>query len=138
MVPQLMNFHLADPLDKRFKDKLESISIGLSDDLGGVSEVHGEKADSLVAAILESACQASHYRNITLGLEAASELPREWLLSRIERVAGQLLDWTDEWEYCRLLELAESLDSSLLARLVDRGLGSHDEGIAEAARKFQV
>lgn len=126
------------PYHRHFKEDLDNISPGLSQDLGSASDLQPIDAERLIALVLERGCQCQNIRNIILGREAAAELPRKWLLKRIERVAAQTLDLdNDDWEYRRLLEIAEILDKDFLALLIRRGLASRNPEIVEAANDFQ-
>ena len=58
------------------------------------------------------------------------------MLERIEGIADRTLNYDDDWEYRRLLELYERLDANLLSRLVSRGIESPNADIAEAAQDF--
>ena len=129
---------LVFPYDERFQNALNAISPNLSEDLHRAGNLSDADADGLVALILEHACQCQNIRNIELGREAAAELPRTWLLERIERIAASQLDFDkDDYEYRRLLELSHSLDQQLFRRLVKRGLLSENADVREAAHHFQ-
>jgi hypothetical protein len=133
-----MDFHLAHPYDRRLREDLDAIAPGLSDDLGFAAGLPEAQAERLVGLIIELACQCQNTRNITLGREAAAEVPRLWLLGRIEGVAERMLDLDDEWEYRRFLEVAELLDPGLLSRIISRGLTSGNAEVVEAAEDFAL
>lgn len=92
--------------------------------------------DALRDAI-QLACQAQNVSRIVKGRQQVLALPRAWVLERIEQVAGEAIDLSDEWEYRRLLELAESLDAGLVQRFVSLGLDSEDPEVREAAQDFR-
>lgn len=85
---------------------------------------------------LQLACTCQGLSRINQGRAAILALPRQWVLQEIERVAKESLDLNDEWEYRRLLELAESLDPALVQRLVAFGLASANIEVQEAADDF--
>lgn len=86
---------------------------------------------------LELACQPQNASLIVVGRSRVLELPREWVLDHIEQVAMAALDLSDDWEYRRLLELAEMLDPGLLQRFVSLGLGNPDPDVHEVAEDFK-
>ena len=86
---------------------------------------------------LELACQPQNAGLIVQGRSRVLALPREWVLEHIEPVATAALNLSDEWEYRRLLELAELLDPGLLERFVSLGLGDPDPDVHEAAEDFK-
>jgi hypothetical protein len=83
------------------------------------------------------ACQPTYVPFIEKGRSQILALPRAWVLEHIEQVALAVIDLSDDWEYTRLLELAELLDSGLLQRFVSLGLGNPDPDINEAAEDFK-
>jgi hypothetical protein len=131
-----MTLNPADSYHRHFKAFLDAISPELAADLSAVTALPAAQADRVVAEILSCACQATHASLIELGREAAASLPRQWLMEQIERVADRTLNYDDEWEYRRLLELYKHLDDALLSRLVHRGINSKNSEIAEAAGDF--
>jgi hypothetical protein len=92
--------------------------------------------DALRAA-LALACQAQNIGRITAGRQQVLAMPRAWVLERIEQVAAEVLDLSDEWEYRRLLEVGALLDAGLVRRLVRLGLDSENPEVREAAQDFQ-
>ena len=132
-----MQFHPSDPRDAAFKAELDELSPNISADLGRITTRSEQNGEQILEAILLRGCQAQHTRNIVLGRLAAAEVPRDWLVARIERVAARVLNLEDEWEYRRFLELCGELDAGLLQRLVAHGLVSDNAEIREAAEDFQ-
>jgi hypothetical protein len=92
--------------------------------------------DKLREAV-ELACKPQNASRIVTGRKQVLAMPRQWVLERIENVAAESLDISDEWEYRRLLELAAILDAALLQRVVALGLGCDDPEIQEAAEDFR-
>ena len=95
------------------------------------STIRGQIQDALGLA-----CSAQSDRAIARGRAEILALPREQVLEHIESVATATLPF-EEWEYRRLLELYEQLDTGLLQRLVARGESSSDADIREAADDFR-
>jgi hypothetical protein len=127
---------LQDPYDRRTREELEEISLGLSEAFHRVSSLPDSDAERAVESLLRRACGATHERLITLGREYLLEANRPWLVSRIERLAESSVNLKDEWDFRRLLELYQMLDQALLARLVEVGLRSSNPAISEAAQDF--
>jgi hypothetical protein len=96
-----------------------------------------DQSFDLLRKALGRACQAQHIRNILAGRQQVLALPRAWVLECIERVAAEVLDLNDDWDYLRLLELAELLDAALVQRIVTLGLTSSNPEVREWAEDFQ-
>jgi hypothetical protein len=97
----------------------------------------GELLDELRDA-LQAACQPTSAERIVRGRERVLALPRAQVLANLERVAAEVLDLSDYWEYRRLLELAAVLDADLTQRLVALGLDHADTDVKEAADDFRT
>lgn len=131
-----MKFNAVSPYDDRFQDELNKIYPAITDDLSLVGSLPEEIGRKATAAALGCACEAQNMRNITLGREALLEFPRSWLLARIEVIAEETLNLTDEWEYRRFVELCLLLDDELSRRQIAKGLASPNPEIREAARDY--
>jgi hypothetical protein len=83
------------------------------------------------------ACQASYVPRILRGRAGVLSAPRTWILAHVEQIAEDAIDWDDEWDYRRLLELYALLDPRLLPRAIEKGLTSHNPEVAEAAEEFR-
>lgn len=76
------------------------------------------------------------HADIALCREVILSLPREWVVSNIERCAEPLLAQGTDEEYRRLLELYINLDRNLACRLATRALQNDDPDIREAGEDF--
>lgn len=92
--------------------------------------------ENILRINLLDACQASYTPNISKARDIILELPREWVLGNIHHIATEILNLSDEWEYRRLLELYQMLDTELLTKLITIGLKSNNPEIKEAAYDF--
>jgi hypothetical protein len=129
--------------EEEYRARLDSLRPGLSDQLGLVPTLTAEQAHQVVSYLLGLACQATNDTSIRLGRGGIAGIPADWLVHRIEQIAEEHLDLSDDWQFTRLLELyalldkrAGSLNRGMLARLVARGLGSPNPEIVEAAADF--
>ena len=92
--------------------------------------------DALREAV-EQACQCTYAPKIVAGRHQVLAMPRAWVLEHMERVAVECLDLSDDWEFRRLIELAQLLDVELVRRLIPLGMGSTNPEVVEAAEDFK-
>jgi hypothetical protein len=83
------------------------------------------------------ACQASYAPRILRGRAGILSAPKAWILAHVEQIAEDAIDWDDEWDYRRLLELYALLDPHILPRATEKGLTSHNPEVREAAEWFR-
>ena len=120
-----------------FRAGLDAYSEGLAEHPERVTELEPATGAAVIAELLEYACQLQNNLNIELGRAGLAALPREWLLARIEPALEPLFATDDDWEYGRMLEVAELLDAALTRKLIRRGLESENEEIREAAEDWR-
>lgn len=125
------------PYDQQVIDWLDDYEPDLWRCLDHVRNLTESVAVSILAGLLQLACQSQNVRNITLGRQGILELPREWTRARTHEIATKTLDLEQEWEYLRLLEVYHELDHVLCANLIAIGLESDNEEIRESAQDFQ-
>ena len=125
-----------DPRAQRLIKWLDGFEQDLWNNLHRVPELSRSASAEIVGHFLELSCMTQHAGNIQLGRTGILELPRPWIVERIEVIATNVLSLDDEWQYRRLLEVYKELDKGLLLRLVAHGQSSHDDVIKEAAQDF--
>ena len=116
-----------------YREGLNRLYPDLADNLHILPTLEQSVASLAVQFLLALACQASNSANIQLGLNGLASIPRNWLLSNIEREAQFLLDMDDEWEYRRLAEFYFELDVNLSKKLAQLGRESKNEEVVDAA-----
>lgn len=116
-----------------YRDSLNKLHPDLADNLHSLPTLEQSVASLAVQFLLALACQASNSANIQLGRDGLESIPRNWLLSTIEREAQIVLDMDDEWEYRRLSEVYFELDVDLAKKLARLGQKSKNEEVVEAA-----
>ena len=96
---------ILDPYTIAFRQQMTISHKDLWKHLELTPKLEPKIGDAVLRYVLELACQCQHIRNIELGRMALLELPREWVLQHIERVAEPLLQLNDEWEYRLALKM---------------------------------
>ena len=120
---------------RSFRNKLDAFSPGLASDIGSLLALGEETIQRVLCFLVESACMSQGTEAISLGCEKLQALPR--LLGRIEAVAADIINFDDDYEYRRLVELAALLDKSFTRRLIERGLKSQNADVRDVAAEFK-
>jgi hypothetical protein len=78
--------------------------------------------------------------DLDLVREVILAMDREWVLGQIGALVDTILNREDitYWEYGRLAELLELLDSPMLENIVRRAEASDDRDIREVAERFRL
>src|SRR5271165_5304180 len=123
-----MNQALGDALRRQ----LDSLSPRVSDHLKQLGELPVPVQQDIIAALVSRACQSQHVGNITIARNAIAQIPPTCLRLGLPAAIQKAVNFADEWEYRRLLELLQAIDSDLLDEYVQVGLSSTDMDIREA------
>lgn len=91
---------------------------------------------SVLRVLIENACLSQNYRSIELGRKKIDEIDKIWLKEHFINVANSCINFNDEWEYRRLLELAKKTLPGLVQEVIKRGLSSINGEVREAAMDF--
>lgn len=94
-------------------------------------------ADMVIGELLGDACCGQNISPIIISRKWLSMFPTEWISGKIQKLASQYINITDEWEYRRLLELAEIISPKLLVWAIELADESEDLDIKEAATDFR-
>jgi len=122
--------------EQSFRKRLDEFADGLSEDISGLHFLDKAVQENVFRFLLKLACQSQDSEALQMGGQGIRALRRAWVLERIEAVSEAVLDLSNDYEYRRLLELAETLDDDLLKNLVKRGQESNDEELRETAEGF--
>ena len=106
-------------------------------DADQIMELDQDTSDKIVGLLLSYACQSQNDRPITLGRTYLTMFSREWITSRIMKVAPGVLDLNDDWEYRRLMEVSKLISDDLFRWAHEQGRGSDDPDVVEAYDDFK-
>jgi hypothetical protein len=107
------------------------------DSLENLDQLPSEIGMSLLAVLVNYACESQNTTVIMLARDRVKKIPLKWLTQYYHEVVNGSIDWEDEWEYLRLLELTQEVAPELLEVIIDRGLLSENDEIHEAAEYFR-
>lgn len=116
---------------------LNRISQNSYNNMVGLDSLPLDKAREILTILLGFACEAQNIANITIARGLILQIPSKWLLDNLKSVAEETIDFNDDWEYRRLLELVECISKELLKWAVELGLNSNDIEIKEVAEDFK-
>lgn len=91
----------------------------------------------VLKVLIENACLGQNYAPIELGRKKINEIDKEWLNSHFLEVASSCIDYSDEWEYRRLVELVVLVVPKLKQKVLDIGRDSENEEIREVVEDYE-
>jgi len=96
-----------------------------------------EVSKRVLKVLIENSCLGQNYGPIELGRKKIGEIDKEWLKQHFIEVANECINFSDEWEYSRLLELVVYAIPELKHRVFEFGINSENEEIREVVEDFQ-
>ncbi len=107
------------------------------DDIKTVDKYPLEIAQRVLKELLKNACLATNYLPIELGRKKINEINKEWLKQNLVFVTEKCIDYSDEWEYRRLLELVVLTIPELKSEILEKGKKTGNEEIREVVTDFE-
>ena len=91
----------------------------------------------VLKVLIENACLGQNYIPIELGRKKINEINKEWLNRYFLEVASSCINYSDEWEYRRLVELVVLVVPELKQRVLNIGKNSENEEIREVVEDYK-
>lgn len=87
--------------------------------------------------LIENSCLGQNYGPIEISRKKINEIDKVWLKQYLIEVASTCIDYSDEWEYRRLVELVVFVMPELKQEILKFGAQSENEEVREVVEDFQ-
>ncbi len=128
---------LVNRYEKRIIDDLETVQVGCYSDVNNLHKYPEELARQILKKLIEWACQPQNITPIVLARKKIDEINKDWLKHCFLDVAKECIDFSDYWEYRRLLELIDCVIPELKAAALKLCEDSEDEDIREVLEDYK-
>ena len=123
--------------EKRIIDDIDAIQAGCYYEMANLHKYPKELAGKILQKLIEWACQPQNVTPIVLARKKIGEIDKEWLRNCLLDVAKECIDFSDYWEYSRLLELIVCIIPELKAEALQLCEDSEDEDIREVFEDYK-
>ncbi len=106
-------------------------------DISVVDEYPVDVAKAVVKLLVENACQGQNISGIELARNNLKRVKKEWIKKYFFDITKECIDYSDDWEYRRLLELTEDILPELKMDILNVNINSDDEEILEIIEDFK-
>ena len=96
---------MTDWREERLKEELNRIDGFQIDDLCRLDMYNKDIAQKVLSILLEWACYGQNEAGIMMGRRKISEIPIEWLELNLVCTVKNYFDYSEDWNYRRLLEV---------------------------------
>ncbi len=128
---------MSDVYEKRIIDDIEAVQVGAYSNIGRVDKYPKKIACLILQKLLEWACQPQNATAIIIARNRISEIDKDWLKQYFFEVAEKCIDFSDDWEYRRLMELIICVIPELKEDALALVENSEDEDIQEVVRDYR-
>ena len=124
-------------IEKRIKDDVETVCKGSYDDISNLHKYPEKTANEILKKLIEWACKPQNVTPIVLARKKIDEINKNWLKQCFVDVAKECIDFSDYWEYRRLLELIVCVVPELKPLALQICEDSEDKDIREIIEDFK-
>lgn len=129
---------MTDPYEIHLKKRLEDIDGFKYDNIKFLEQYPITTAEQALRILLESSCLGQNCVPIQLGRNKLKEVNKFWLQKHLIRVASSCINFSDEWEYRRLVELVIEVIPELKDEILRIGVDSENEDVREVVYDFKT
>ena len=126
-----------DTYEKRIMDDLESVPVGCQSDINNLHKYPQELSKQILRRLIEWACQPQNDTLIILARKKINEIDKDWMKVHFLDVAKECIDFSDYWEYRRLLELIVLVLPEVKTMALKICEDSEDEDIREVIEDYK-
>ena len=124
-------------VEKRIIEDIETIKVGCYGDIYNLHKYPQKLSRQILRKLIEWACQPQNDTPIVLARKKINEINREWLKIHFLDVAKMCIDFSDYWEYRRLLELIVLVLPEVKFDALKICENSEDEDILEVIEDYK-
>ncbi len=126
-----------DIYDKRIFDDIEAVQEGCYSDIVNLHNYSEELGRQILYKLIEWACKPQNDTPIKIARERIAQINKEWLKVHFLDVAKACIDFSDYWEYRRLLELIVLVLHEAKMSVLKICEDSEDEDIREVIEDYK-
>lgn len=124
-------------VEKRIIEDIETIKVGCYGDIDNLHKYPQKLSRQILRKLIEWACQPQNDTPIVLARKKINEINKEWLKIHFLDVAKMCIDFSDYWEYRRLLELIVLVLPEVKLDALKICENSEDEDILEVIEDYK-
>lgn len=107
------------------------------EDICSLDKLDESTAEKALSILLEYACYGQHIEGIELGRREIAKIPKTWLKSHLLAVVKNSFEYSDDWNYRRLLELVVKLIPELKNDILSINYGTTDPNLIDVLEEYK-
>lgn len=131
-----MNDYSENLYEDMIESKINKLSKSIYDDMKNIDFYPTNISKNVLKILLENACLGQNIAPIEISRKKIGEMDKEWLRNNIQDISSACINFGDEWEYRRFVELIEITIPDLLEWILEIGKRSTNEEVREVVADF--
>ena len=123
--------------EELLKQELYEVNGFLIEELCNICSYEKQVSEKALSILLQWACYGQNVSGILLGREKIATIPKEWLQEHLLTVVKNDFEYTDDWNYRRLLELVRSLVPELMEDMLLINSDTNNPDLLEVVEDFR-
>lgn len=123
--------------EERLKQELYEVNGFLIEELCNISTYEDQVSEKVLSILLQWACYGQNESGILFGREQIATIPKKWLQEHLLTVVKNNFEYTDDWNYRRLLELVSKQVPELMEDVLLINSDTNNPDLLEVIEDFR-
>lgn len=123
--------------EELLKQELYKVNGFLIEELCNISTYEKQVSEKVLSILLQWACYGQNESGILFGREQIATIPKKWLQEHLLTVVKNNFEYTDDWNYRRLLELVSKQVPELMEDVLLINSDTNNPDLLEVIEDFQ-
>lgn len=133
-----MSSFFGDPYMQKIIRDINKISNGIFDDIKNLDTYPLDISKQVLRLLIRNSCLGQNCAPIEIGRKKIGQIAnKDWLVKHFMEIADENINYSDDWEYRRLMELIMLHIPELKEDALLRGKDSENEEVREVVEEFK-
>uniref|UniRef100_UPI004055A890 hypothetical protein n=1 Tax=Agathobacter sp. TaxID=2021311 RepID=UPI004055A890 len=123
--------------EERLKQELYEVNGFLIEEICNISTYEEQVSEKVLFILLQWACYGQNESGILFGREQIATIPKKWLQEHLLTVVKNDFEYTDDWNYRRLLELVSKQVPELMKDVLLINSDTNNPDLLEVIEDFR-
>ena len=131
-----MSVQLNNIYENMLRKEVDEVSGDIYDNIKNLERYPIENAKKVLEILIQSACIGQNCAPIELARRKIGEINHQWIIEHFIETADACINYLDEWEYRRLVELTVYCVPELKSIMLEKGRFSENAEVREVVDDY--
>lgn len=123
--------------EERLKQELNEVNGFLIEEICNINTYEEQVSEKVLFILLQWACYGQNESGLLFGREQMATIPKKWLQEHLLTVVKNDFEYTDDWNYRRLLELVSKQVPELMEDVLLINSDTNNPDLLEVIEDFR-